>query len=242
VILLIATNNFERDAVNTVNWQSSWLDRMEQVASMGSKRVMLTLSKMSNTKFEIKSNKAKLCSLKEVPTLIQSPNATDMYVSVHVGLNGRLKGKSIIALPWDSAENLDKRLWSPYSVSPNFLSEMSYTGIKELGKIITASYITGLEEYTRSVMMHSVPDLYVSLANTLLEGLVYEYSNKEKFLVSLISKFGNSEYNIEGTIIVFLVSSSVQILIQDKSKLHKKQLKLLKVVSPEECDNHNHIN
>ena len=198
--------------------QNSWLKRLQRIGIAGSKRVALTLSQMVNAHFEIETTKAKLCGLTEIPLMLQQNGSTDLLISIHMGLSGQITGRSVLVFPWESAERLDQRLWAQIDNPPRFLSEMSYTAIKELGNVITGSYMMALEDWIDVALMPTIPDFSVGLAQTVLESLVYEYNNHEKFLVCLNSSFIERKLKIKGSILIFLVSKSVQAILESVNR------------------------
>ena len=199
-----------------MNWQNSWLNQLKQIGLLGSQRAVLTLSQIAKARFEIEKTNAKLCGLKDIPSLLSQNGTSDLFLSVHIDLNGQIKGRSVLVFPWECAERLNRRLWSQTGVTPRFLSEMSYTAIKQLGSFITNSYMNGLEDWLNVALLPSVPDFSVGLADTILDSLIYEYGDREKFLVCLLTHFIEKELDINGSICIFLVSHSVQISLQDR--------------------------
>lgn len=209
--------------MKNIEWQNTWLNRLKTIGIAGSERVALTLSQMVEAHFEIESTKAKLCALPEIPMMLQQTGSLDLLISVHMDLCGQISGRSVLVFPWESAERLDRRLWSQIDNPPRFLSEMSYTAIKELGNVVTSSYMMAIEDWIDISLMPSIPDFSVGLAKAVLDSLIFKYSNQEKFLVCLSTRFIERKLAIKGNILIFLLARSVQALLQSAGASETKQ-------------------
>jgi len=204
--------------MKNIERQDSWLSRLTKIGSAGSDRVARTLSELVRANFEIESAKAKLCVLQEIPSLLRQNGKLDLLISIHLGLSGQVSGRSVLVFPWESAERLDRRLWAQIENPPRFLSEVSYTAIKELANVITTSYMMTLEDLIDISMLPSIPDISVGASKTILDSLIFQYNNHEKFLICLSSNFIERKLAIKGTLLIFLVAHSVQTILETFQK------------------------
>jgi len=199
--------------MKNIELQNSWLNQLKEIGTAGSSRVAQTLSQLVRAQFEIESTKAKLCILQEIPLLLQQDGTLDLLISVHMEFSGQISGRSVLVFPWESAERLDRRLWAQIEKPPRFLSEMSYTAIKELANVITSSYMMVLEDWIDISMLPSIPDFSVGVSKTVLDSLIFQYNNKEKFLICLSTHFIERKLAIKGNLLIFLVARSVQTIL-----------------------------
>ena len=201
-----------------LNKHKSWLNSLKTFGEIGSEKVSETLSVMVGGNFEIESIKANLCTIMDIPKVLNPGGSSELLISINMSLAGQLNGRSVLVFPWESAERLDRKLWSQIDTPPQFLSEISYLALKELGNVITSTYMILLEDYLDVTLMPTVPEFSVGFAKSVLESLIYEYTKREKFLFCLSTGFIEKELAIKGNILIFLVSQSTQILLKSLKK------------------------
>ena len=93
----------------------------------------------------------------------------------YLGIEGDIKGSIMFLLEKKAAKHLVGKLMGMESEGDEF-TEMEFSALKEVGNIITGSYLNSLSSITNLAIYPSVPDLTVDMAGAILSVPAIEFA------------------------------------------------------------------
>lgn len=98
-----------------------------------------------------------------------------VMAGIYLGIEGDIKGSIMFLLEKAAAKHLVGKLMGMESEGEEF-SEMEFSALKEVGNIITGSYLNSLSSITNLAIYPSVPDLTVDMAGAILSVPAIEFA------------------------------------------------------------------
>lgn len=167
------------DSENTVV-----LDVLREIGNIGAGNAATALAKMINTKVDMKVPKVKLLDFNEVPDLIGG--AESIVSGVLFKLEGEVQGSFMFVLDQESAINL-VNLLMPRD-NPGF-DEFTISALKEIGNILSGSYISSMSTLTNLKIMISVPSISVDMAGAILSVPAIEFGQLSDKVMIIENEF-----------------------------------------------------
>ena len=151
--------------INLDDMNQEYFDVLREIGNIGTGNATTALSQMLNCKVDMNVPQVKLLEFSHVGELMGGEEL--IMAGIYLGVQGDIKGSILFLLEKESAQKLVERLLGTPS-SGDELSEMEQSALKEIGNIITASYLNSLSTLTNLVIYPSVPSLSVDMAGAIL--------------------------------------------------------------------------
>ncbi len=142
-----------------------YFDVLREIGNIGTGNATTALSQMLNCKVDMNVPQVKLLEFSHVGELMGGEEL--IMAGIYLGVEGDIKGSILFLLEKESAQKLVGRLLGTTSGGDE-LSEMEQSALKEIGNIITASYLNSLSTLTNLVIYPSVPALSIDMAGAIL--------------------------------------------------------------------------
>jgi chemotaxis protein CheC len=97
-----------------------------------------------------------------------------IVVGIYLAVEGDITGSIMFILEKDSAKTLVSKLMG-MPVAEGDFTEIELSAMKEIGNIITGSYLNSLSQLTGLKMIPSVPDLTTDMLNAILSVPAIEF-------------------------------------------------------------------
>jgi chemotaxis protein CheC len=117
--------------------------------------------------------------------------------AVYMPVYGDLCGVVLIFFPLDLLPDLAGLLLKRDPQSSE-LSEMDHSAIKELGSILTGSYLSALYRFIHVQMIHGVPTLVVDMAQAILDTVFVDLEQKDDMAIVIESSLTENERKLTG--------------------------------------------
>ena len=152
---------------------------MQQLLQMQKMQTQLTtaLSKLINAKIDMRVPKVNLLGFSELAKAMGREE--EIMVGILLLLEGDVDGMMMFLLDVASARALVNSLMGKAEEEANDdinFDEMEFSALREIGNIITGSYLSALSDMTRLTIVSSVPSLQIDMAEAILSIPAIEFS------------------------------------------------------------------
>lgn len=184
--------------LNLNDMSQTYFDVLKEIGNIGAGNATTALAQLLNCKVEMKVPQVKLLAFAEVGDLIGG--AEQIMAGIYSGLEGDIKGSIMFLLKRKSARNLVATLMGITFESEEF-TEMEESALKEIGNIITGSYLNALSTLTNFKIYPTVPALCVDMAGAILSVPAIEFGAVGDRILLIQTQFSD-ELELDGYFIM----------------------------------------
>lgn len=185
--------------INLENIDSLQFDVLKEIGNIGAGNATTALSKLINTKVDMKVPKVELLGFSDISAAMGSEEM--VMVGILLMLEGDVNGMMMFLLEVESARSLVNRLMGtedgPMEKDSTEFTEMQLSALNEIGNIITGAYLSALSDLTRLTIVSSVPNLQIDMAGAILSIPAIEFSKIGDKVLLIETKF-DDETEIDG--------------------------------------------
>ena len=142
------------------------LDAMREIGNIGAGNSATALSQIVNKKIDMNVPKVSIIPIEDVPELVGGPDT--LIVAVFLRVYGKAPGSILFLMPKENAFFLVDDLMGKQHGTTQELDEMSISAIKEVGNILSGSYLGAFSHFTNISMLPSIPSLAMDMLNVVL--------------------------------------------------------------------------
>jgi chemotaxis protein CheC len=190
-------------------------DALKEVGNIGIGHATTSLSQMVNKKVGISLPDLKLVPLLDVPQMLTQESPV---VSILLELRDDAKGYLLLLLSQDSAKMLVKLILGEIQEEDTF-NEMEQSVLMELGNIITGNYVSALSNLLSISLRLSPPVHVYDFAESIVNQIVFLMSEEVDEVLLLNTEFSVDEAKIDGKILVFTNSLSLNKILYSVNRL-----------------------
>ncbi len=147
-----------------------YYDVLKEIGNIGAGNAATALASMLSQKVDMKVPRVELLDFKELGEAMGGEE--QIMAGIYLRIEGDLQGSIMFLLEEKSAYTLVGRLMG---TQVSELDEMAQSALKEIGNIITGSYLNSLSTMTNLTITESVPDLAVDMAGAILSVPAIEF-------------------------------------------------------------------
>lgn len=184
--------------LNLNDMSQTYFDVLKEIGNIGAGNATTALAQLLNCKVEMKVPQVKLLAFAEVGDLIGG--AEQIMAGIYSGVEGDIKGSIMFLLKRKSARNLVAKLMGITFESEEF-TEMEESALKEIGNIITGSYLNALSTLTNFKIYPTVPALCVDMAGAILSVPAIEFGAVGDRILLIQTQFSD-ELELDGYFIM----------------------------------------
>ena len=159
------------------NLNSMQYDVLKELGNIGAGNATTALSRLINAKIDMRVPKVNLLGFSELAKAMGREE--EIMVGILLLLEGDVDGMMMFLLDVSSARALVNSLMGKADEATsddiNF-DEMEFSALREIGNIITGSYLSALSDMTRLTIVSSVPSLQIDMAEAILSIPAIEFS------------------------------------------------------------------
>lgn len=177
---------------------SEHFDVLREIGNIGAGNATTALAQMLQCKVDMQVPQVKLLDFKEVGATIGGEE--QLMVGVYLLVEGDISGSIMFLQSNNSARHLVMKLMGSVSEGNNF-NEMEKSALKEIGNIITASYLNSLSHLTNLKIYPSIPELSIDMAGAILSVPAIEFGEMGDKILLIQTQF-TDEIEIDGFFIL----------------------------------------
>jgi chemotaxis protein CheC len=154
--------DFSLDQINEM-----YVDVLREIGNIGAGNATTAIASMINSKINMNVPKVELMDVSVLGSAICPEDET--IVGIFLEVSHDITGSMMFLMKMDSAHYLADRLLGTETVDVKApFNEMELSALKEIGNIITASYLTALSNMTNLTIVPSIPYISVDMAGAIL--------------------------------------------------------------------------
>jgi chemotaxis protein CheC len=150
-----------------------YYDVLREIGNIGAGNAATALAQLLQTKVDMKVPKVDLLDFNQVGEAMGGEE--QIMAGIYLGVEGDITGSIMFLLEEKSAHNLVSKLMGTTIENDNEFTEMEISALKEIGNIITGSYLSSLSSLTNLTIIASVPDLSIDMAAAILSVPAIEF-------------------------------------------------------------------
>lgn len=189
-----AMAKFSLDQVNDM-----YFDVLKEIGNIGAGNATTAISNMLNLKVNMDVPKVEFMKVQELPTAISAEEET--VVGIYLEVESDIGGSMMFLLKMGSAQYLVNHLMGRTDDYAEEFNEMDISAIKEIGNIISGSYLSALSTMTNMVITSSVPYLAIDMAGAILSVPAIQFGQYGDNALLIQTEFGD-DVKIQGFFIL----------------------------------------
>lgn len=189
-----AMAKFSLDQVNDM-----YFDVLKEIGNIGAGNATTAISNMLNLKVNMDVPKVEFMKVQELPTAISAEEET--VVGIYLEVESDIGGSMMFLLKMGSAQYLVNHLMGRPDDYAEEFNDMDISAIKEIGNIISGSYLSALSAMTNMVITSSVPYLAIDMAGAILSVPAIQFGQYGDNALLIQTEFGD-DVRIQGFFIL----------------------------------------
>jgi chemotaxis protein CheC len=173
--------------MGTIELSRIRLDAFKEITSIATGSAATSLSRMLGVRVDVSIPSIAIEALEKVPDLLGGPERT--VTAVCFSLTGRITGTILLILsPTEALSLASALIQRPVDCIDN-LDEMAVSALKELGNIVTGSYVRVFAQGLGVKTVYSVPGFAIDMLGAILDQTLAQMSLEANCAVILESEF-----------------------------------------------------
>lgn len=187
------------------------MDVLRELGNIGAGNAATALASMLNKRVDMDVPKVKILEFSEVSELI---GAEKIVAGILLDVTGDIKATIMFLLDIESARGLVNLLMGiPLSEGDSF-TEIEESALKEIGNILTGSYLSALSALTKLTMIPSVPYLAIDMAGALISVPAIEFGKVGDTVLYIETEFAEGSSKVGGDFFLVPNEDSYDILLK----------------------------
>lgn len=187
------------------------IDVLREIGNIGAGNAATALSKMISKRIDMDVPKVNILEFKDVAELVGGPEAE--VVGIYFKVTGDITGSIMFLLDKKSSKQLTNLLMGKND-DTDMLDEMDFSALKELGNIISGSYLSALSTLTGLKLLVSVPSLALDMAGAILSVPVILFGQVGDKVMLIETDFVEGSNHVKGNFFLIPDEDSFEILLR----------------------------
>lgn len=158
--------------VDLNNMEGVYFDVLKEIGNIGAGNATTALAQLLNQKVDMKVPKVALLEFSEVGEAMGGEE--QLMAGIYQLVEGDITGSIMFLLEEKSARTLVSSLMG-MPMSEGEFSEMEISALKEIGNIITGSYLSSLSMLTNLKIISSIPAISIDMAGAIMSVPAIEF-------------------------------------------------------------------
>ena len=189
------------------------LDALREVGNMGAGNAATAFSTMLNKRIDMTVPQVALLPFDQVADTMGG--AEGLVAGVYLEISGSAPSDILFVLPSQSALVLVEMLTgSSHDPGENELSDMDQSALKEIGNILTGSYLNALAMFTGLDMAPSVPALAYDMAGAIVDQVLIQVGQVDDYAIIIETEFFEEERVVKGHFFLIPNPGSLGIILE----------------------------
>ncbi|MCX7708903.1 MAG: chemotaxis protein CheC [Clostridia bacterium] len=172
------------------------LDVLREIGNIGAGNAATALAKMLNKKVDMDVPKVKILEFKDVNDILGGADIE--VIGILLSVTGDLTGNIMFILELKAARVLVNILMGmpPEDATP--FSDIELSALKEIGNILSGSYLSALSMLTNLNIMPSIPDIAIDMAGAILSVPAIEFGKVGDTVLYIETEFQEGSTKVVG--------------------------------------------
>lgn len=189
------------------------LDMLKEISNIGAGHATTALYQMIGQRIKLEVPKVKLVNLSDVPEAIGG--AEKLVIGLFLKIYGDATGNILILFPVESASVLLNMLLGDAKYnSITILNETEISALKELGNILSASYLNAIARLFNITLIPSVPGFSYDMTGAVIDYILIELGRIGNVALLIETNFSSLQGNLKGHFFLLPDPDSLKIFLQ----------------------------
>ncbi|MBO5293311.1 MAG: chemotaxis protein CheC [Lachnospiraceae bacterium] len=184
--------------MNLEQMTHEYYDVLKELGNIGAGNATTALAQLLNCKVDMKVPQVRLMNFQEVGAMMGGEE--QVMAGIFLSVEGDISGSMMFLLEKGAAAHLVSKLMGVEADADHF-SEMEISALKEIGNIISGSYLNSLSAMTNLKIYPTVPDLCIDMAGAILSVPAIQFGIIGDKILLIQTQF-TDEYELDGYFIL----------------------------------------
>jgi len=187
------------------------MDVLREIGNIGAGNAVTSLAKMIDKKVDMAVPEVKIMGFDKVSQILGGEEM--IVVGILLSVTGDLTGNMMFILDNYAARQLVNILLGSNSTSLQF-DEMELSALKEIGNILTGSYLNALAGLTNLKILPSIPELAIDMAGAILSVPAIEFGKVGDSVLYIETEFSEGITKVFGDFLLIPDVDSYEVLLK----------------------------
>jgi chemotaxis protein CheC len=188
------------------------LDVLKEIGNIGAGNAVTSLAKMIDKRVDMAVPKARILGFDKVSQILGGEEM--LVVGILLSVSGDITGSIMFILDVNAARKLVNILFGNKETTSIEFDELELSALKEIGNILTASYLSALAGLTNLRIMPSVPELAIDMAGAILSVPAIEFGKVGDSVLYIETEFSEGITKVFGDFLLIPDVDSYEVLLK----------------------------
>ena len=188
------------------------LDVLKEIGNIGAGNAVTSLAKMLDKRVDMAVPKANILGFDKVTQILGGEEM--LVVGILLNVAGDIKGSMMFTMDIHAARQLVNILFGNKVSSSLEFDELELSALKEIGNILTASYLSALAGLTNLKILPSVPELAIDMAGAILSVPAIESGKVGDSVLYIETEFSEGITKVFGDFLLIPDVDSYEVLLK----------------------------
>jgi len=188
------------------------LDVLKEIGNIGAGNAVTSLAKMIDKRVDMAVPKARILGFDKVSQILGGEEI--LVVGILLSVSGDISGSIMFILDINAARQLVNILFGNKDTTSLDFDELELSALKEIGNILTASYLSALAGLTNLRIMPSVPELAIDMAGAILSVPAIEFGKVGDSVLYIETEFSEGITKVFGDFLLIPDVDSYEVLLK----------------------------
>jgi len=186
-------------------------DALREIGNIGAGNAATAFSQFLNRKIDMTVPSVEIMPISDVPEI--TGNIEEIVAGILLEVMGEAPASILFMIDKDSVEKL-VGLVTDQDVDFEELDDIEISAVKEIGNIISGSYLNALNKMTNYNMIQSVPECAIDMAGAILSSSMIPLSKSSDYALLIKTQFIDGEEKIEGYFFLIPEAGSLKKILE----------------------------
>jgi chemotaxis protein CheC len=192
------------------------LNTLKEITTIGVERATTALEQMLDKKISITVPDVRLVPHTQVPEYLGGSEKE--IVGLYIKMLGALSGSVLLSFSRPSAHLLAALLVGEDNIDSDELSELGVSALKEMGNILTNTYLNILAEMLELYTFPSIPHFAEDMLGAVIDYILIEISQVSDYSLVINTKFNVNDVELDGDFLIFPDQDSLDLMFEKLGK------------------------
>lgn len=161
------------DEINAERMSQEYFDVLKELGNIGAGNATTALAQLLQCKVDMKVPQVRLLEFRNVGDMIGGEE--QIMTGIYLGVEGDITGSIMFLMDQGTARHLVSKMMMGMDSGGEQFNEMELSALKEIGNIITGSYLNSLSDLTHLTIFPTIPSIATDMAGAILSVPAIEF-------------------------------------------------------------------
>jgi chemotaxis protein CheC len=188
------------------------MDVLREIGNIGAGNAVTSLAKMIDKRVDMAVPEVKIMGFDRVSQILGGEEM--LVVGILLNVTGDITGNMMFILDVSAARKLVNILVGSNEITDLEFNELELSALKEIGNILTASYLSALAGLTNLKILPSVPELAIDMAGAILSVPAIEFGKVGDSVLYIETEFSEGITRVFGDFLLIPDVDSYEVLLR----------------------------